>query len=181
MEDSRPRSNNLKGKTPRDDPVLPASNEFYMEPVYDPVCCLTSGSCCQPYLEGGPILTDQATVLNNQRTLLERRLERRPDTDDLLITRRNRTVYRPADPGNNPYAELFKQGFNQETPKVDKLSSHDIMVSFLTGGMVTIALIAGVALMYVAHKRAKRGEISWSTGYCQHSLSVKNEIPLTLL
>jgi hypothetical protein len=112
-----------------------------LDHVPDPICCFTSDACCQPV----KLVTEQAAK------------ELRSGNES-AITRRNqsRVVYRPADPANNSYADLFKQGFNkdiQETQKIDQLTKHDIMVICLTGSMIIRAFIAGALLMYLHHKR----------------------------
>jgi hypothetical protein len=103
-----------------------------------------SETCCQPYLEED--YQDECNFVEASAN------PRRLADNDTLITRPVKTIYKPAVPGNNPYEDLFNQGI----PKVEKLSSHDILVIYLTGGMITVALIVGGVLVYVAHKRATR-------------------------
>jgi hypothetical protein len=79
-------------------------------------------------------------------------MKRHSLTGSESIPRPVKTIYKPANPENNPYTELFNQG----TPKVDKLTSHDIMVICLRGDMITVALFPGIALTCVAHWRATR-------------------------
>jgi len=110
------------------------------------MCCFTSETCCQPYEEdeyNGPEQAwDPGVPIRKRGTL----------NGSEPITRPIKTIYKPASPENNPYAELF----NQSTAKFDKLSSHDTMVICLTGGMITVALVAGVTLTCVAYRKATR-------------------------
>jgi hypothetical protein len=110
------------------------------------MCCFTSETRCQPYVEEEspePEACEPGQLARKRRAM---------NRSESIITQLVKAICKSVRPEDNSYAELF----NQTAPKVGKLSSHDIMVICLTRCMITVALVVGVAWACVAHKRASR-------------------------